>query len=116
LIASGRDWVHIVNGYLGHRGFAAEYRDGQSWEPLDRGHILLQAEGAEVFYRNVRIRPLSYTPPPPDALVLFDGTSLDAFEHADGKATQWTLTDGALEIVPGTGDLYTREQFASVRL
>jgi hypothetical protein len=30
----------------------------QKWVPLERGPILLQAEGAELFYRNIRIEPL----------------------------------------------------------
>jgi hypothetical protein len=117
LIASGHDWAHIVNGYLAHRGYASEYREGEStWKPLDRGRIVLQAEGAEVFYRDLRIRPLPYTPAPSGALVLFDGKSVDAFRHGDGSAPKWKVVDGALEVEPGSGDLYTRELLGSVRL
>jgi hypothetical protein len=116
LVVSGRDMVHIVNGQIGHRGSLIESQRDGSWQPLDRGHILLQAEGAEVFYRNVMLRPLSYTPAPAGARVLFDGSNLDGWRAADGGDAPWRLVDSALEIVPGSGDLYTRETFGDVRL
>jgi len=51
--------VHIING---HTVFEATNlrqlnTNNQSWEPLVKGRIALQAEFAEVFYRNIEIRP-----------------------------------------------------------
>jgi hypothetical protein len=116
LFASEREFTHAVNQQVNHRGWAMEYSAGGTWEPLDRGRIVLQAEGAEVFYRNARIRPLAYTPPPPGAVVLFDGTNLDAWEHVDHSTPRWKIVDGALEIEPESGDLFTREQLQDMRL
>jgi hypothetical protein len=61
--------------------------------------------------------------PPSDAIVLFDGTeaSLAKWE-ADTKAgepaqpTKWIVKDGALECVPKSGYIRTKEQFADCQL
>jgi hypothetical protein len=49
--------------------------------------------------------------------VLFDGSSLDAWEHPDGSAPSWTVEDGAyVEVTPGSGPLRTKEGFGDVQL
>lgn len=54
---------------------------------------------------------------PSDAVVLFDGTSLDAWEHQDGSAPSWRVEAGDyFEVAPGSGDLQTREGFGDVQL
>ena len=116
LVASEREFLHAVNGKVNQRGWALEYEQDGVWSPLDRGRIVLQAEGAEVFYRNALIRPLRYPPPPAGAEVVFDGTSLAGFQHPDGSEPRWNLVDGALEIAPGTGDLVTHELPDAIRL
>lgn len=54
--------------------------------------------------------------PPSDAIVLFDGTSMDQFTHLDGRALEWALADNAMTVVKGTGDMQTKESFGSVQL
>ena len=116
LIASGRDSAHVVNGRRVTAATELETDDGDGWSSLRQGRIAVQAEGAEVFYRNVQVRPLVYMPPPKGAVVLFDGSGLAAWKGADGAAPRWKLVDGALEAAPGTGDLYSRRWFGDVRL
>ena len=55
--------------------------------------------------------------PPSDAVVLFDGSSLDAWAGRDGGAAQWNLVaGGAMEVAPRTGNIHTREAFGSCQL
>ena len=55
--------------------------------------------------------------PPSDAVVLFDGSSLDAWAGRDGGPARWNLVAGdAMEVAPRTGDIHTRENFASCQL
>ncbi len=55
--------------------------------------------------------------PPSDAVVLFDGSGLDAWAGRDGGDARWTLVDGdAMEVTPRTGDIHTRQAFGSCQL
>lgn len=55
-------------------------------------------------------------PAPSDAIVLFDGTNLDAWQHHDGADPRWRVVDGAMQVVPESGDIRTRETFGDVQL
>jgi hypothetical protein len=54
-------------------------------------------------------------PPPADAIFLFDGKDLSRWTGRGG-APRWQVEDGVLTVVPGTGDLTTRESFGDVQL
>ena len=58
----------------------------------------------------------SMVEPPSDAIVLFDGSSLDSWTHMDGSPVKWKLEDGAMTVVKSTGDIKTRESFEDVQL
>lgn len=54
-------------------------------------------------------------PPPSDAIVLFDGTSLSQWTSDSGKPAGWKLQDGYVEVA-GTGNLVSRRAFGDVQL
>jgi hypothetical protein len=53
-------------------------------------------------------------PPPADAVVLFDGKSLDGWRGNDGAA-KWVIADGAMQ-VNRTGDIETLAEFGDCQL
>jgi len=54
--------------------------------------------------------------PPSDAIVLFDGTDLSHWVADDGKPTKWIAKDGAMECVPKSGFIRTKESFGDCQL
>ena len=61
--------------------------------------------------------------PPSDAVVLFDGKDLSKWaQHGKGAdankiiAPIWKVGDGYFEVVPGNGDMFTREKFGDCQL
>lgn len=53
---------------------------------------------------------------PADAVVLFDGTSLEKWMQADSTAPKWRVANGALTVVAKTGSLVTKAGFGDVHL
>jgi len=55
--------------------------------------------------------------PPSDAVVLFDGSSLDAWRSGQDDACKWKIVDGgAIEVVPKTGEIHTKDAFGDCQL
>ena len=63
--------------------------------------------------------------PPSDAIVLFDGHDLSHWRAGASPITkkgasdgppEWKLENGYFEVIPGTGDLMTKEKFGDVQL
>jgi hypothetical protein len=48
---------------------------------------------------------------PSDAQILFDGKDLAAWTTLGGKEPGWKVEDGNMEVVPGKGDIRTKETF-----
>ena len=49
--------------------------------------------------------------PPESAVVLFNGTDLSNWTSQDGSEPGWKVEDGAMAVVPRTGDVITKETF-----
>lgn len=63
------------------------------------------------------INPGSKKKAPSDAIVLFDGSSLDNFKSRSGKKAPWKLVDGgAVEVTRGDGGIFTKQEFGSFQL
>jgi len=73
-----------------------------------------------------RPQPRIVTPPTPstqdapgsapsDAIILFNGSTLANWCGRDGAA-KWKLENGYMEVVPGTGDIWTAEEFGDCQL
>ncbi|MBO0342249.1 MAG: DUF1080 domain-containing protein [Bacteroidota bacterium] len=72
------------------------------------------------FYKPVppKVTPGENGAPPSDAIVLFDGTSLDKWiSSRDSTAAKWILNeDGSMTVNDRTGDIQTKQNFGSVQL
>ncbi len=53
---------------------------------------------------------------PSDAVVLFDGSSLAAWESEQGGEAPWKVADGAVTVVPGSKGIRTRQRFCDIQL
>ncbi len=53
---------------------------------------------------------------PSDAIVLFDGKNLDAWQSAEGGEAKWTVHDGVFTVNKPSGDIITKESFGSFQL
>ena len=53
---------------------------------------------------------------PSDAEVLFDGKDLSRWRTEKGGPASWKVQDGYMEVVPKSGDIYTREEFGDIQL
>ncbi|RMB63327.1 DUF1080 domain-containing protein [Dokdonia sinensis] len=65
-----------------------------------------------------RVFPTGQSGAPSDAIILFNGSNLENWEHrADGRAPEWTINgDGSMTVNDRTGDIQTKEDFGSVQL
>jgi hypothetical protein len=62
------------------------------------------------------ITPVVNNAPPSDAIVLFDGSSLDQWENEKGGEAEWVVKNGEMTVKPGSGIIRTRASFADCQL
>ena len=62
------------------------------------------------------VTPATATAAPSDAIVLFDGSSLDAWQMEDGSEARWIVKDGVMTVNKKSGDILTRQKFGSYQL
>ena len=60
IVVNGDQATFEVNGKMVNKAIGMKYWDEEKhmWLPLTKGKILLQAEGAEIYYRNIKIKQL----------------------------------------------------------
>jgi hypothetical protein len=137
LICVGQTAVHVVNGTPNLVLTNIRRNVGGEMEPMTRGRVQLQSEGAEVYYRRIRLRPIEAIPaeiqraldrPPPNTLseteraggwrLLFDGETTKGWRGYRKASVPdgWKVEAGALTRVEKAGDLITEEQFGDFEL
>jgi peroxiredoxin len=62
LICIQDDCVHVVNGKVVMALANSRYKKGEEWIPMTGGTLQIQSESAEVFYRDIAIRPIAAMP------------------------------------------------------
>src|SRR5438105_1958860 len=55
-------------------------------------------------------------PPPADAIVLFDGKDLGAWQSQDSTPAKWVVRNGYVEVAPHTGVIMTKRGFGDFQL
>ncbi|MEO5712473.1 MAG: DUF1080 domain-containing protein [Luteolibacter sp.] len=63
IVCLGEDSIHIVNGKVVMRLHAPRRIDGPKPVPVTSGPIILQSEGAEIFYKDIEYLPIAAVPP-----------------------------------------------------
>lgn len=53
---------------------------------------------------------------PSDAIVLFNGSDVSAFQAKDGGSVKWKIENGCMTVAGGTGEIRTKEGFGSCQL
>jgi hypothetical protein len=51
------------------------------------------------------------SPPPADAIVLFNGRDLTGWVKRNGQPAEWKVENGYIEVVSGKGDIVTKDKF-----
>lgn len=54
--------------------------------------------------------------PPEGAIMLFDGTDFSHWVKEDGEPVEWKIAGGAMEVVPETGNIMTKQKFQDFQL
>lgn len=60
--------------------------------------------------------PIQPGRPPSDAVILFDGTDLSKWQTDKGESAKWVVRDGVMEVLPGSGQIRTRDRFGDCQL
>ena len=62
VVCLGEESIHVVNGRVVMRLFGPRRIDTPTPRPVVAGPLILQSEGAEIFYRNIELRAITALP------------------------------------------------------
>jgi hypothetical protein len=62
LYCFGDTAVHVINGKVNMILYHSSQLEGDELKPLTKGKIQIQSEGAEIFYRNIKMKPIASLP------------------------------------------------------
>jgi hypothetical protein len=115
VIVEGSSAIVMLNGTVVNRITGMKTPSGAT---LSSGKIAFQASSAEVWYRNIKIKPTVSAAPPTGAIHLFDSSSSTAqwIKRNGGGAIAWPGAAGELTVAPGTGDIKTKTTFKNFKL
>ena len=72
--------------------------------------------GSFAMHRVFRPSPTLGLAPPPDAVVLFDGKNLNAWQGVDAGPAKWKVAGGSMEVAPGTGSIISKKKVDDFKL
>ena len=79
--------------------------------------VKAKPEDTEIWYP---VPPIVEVPviwaPPSDAIILFNGEHMKAWQHKDESKSKWLNNDNQMIVNPGSGNIYTKESFSSAQL
>ncbi len=81
--------------------------------------LVIQAAHAAEVYSPIptKISGVMNGAPPSDAIILFDGSNLDAWHSADSEQqAEWTIAGNVVTVKNGTGSIKTKQAFANMQL
>jgi hypothetical protein len=115
VIVEGSSAIVMLNGTVVNRITNMKTPGGAA---LTNGKIAFQASSAEVWYRNIKIKPFVATAKPTGAIQLFgsDGSTAQWAKRSDGSAIAWPSSGGVLTVAPGTGDIKTKTLYKNFKL
>ncbi len=88
-----------------------------TWAQITVEQHEVKPEATEIWVPEpVKIDPGDAKTPPSDAIILFNGKDLSAWKSKQGGEAKWNIADGAFTVVPGAGDIMTKEEFKDFQL
>ena len=115
--------VAVLEGFPRNGEFT--FRGEGCYASIEQSHFRGEKDGVKFdLQRITRASPTMGAKPPKNAIVLFDGSNLDAWAKKNGKdwlaedgPAKWKLVEGgAVEVVPGADCLITHQKFGDCHL
>jgi len=90
---------------------AAAQADLEKWGPNDRNR-----PEPPIITSGTASTQTQAGSPPSDAVVLFNGKDLSNWESSQGGPAKWTVGNGYFQVLPGTGEIRTKDAYGDCQL